>query len=44
MIWLTRRGDVMGALVNRRPTTLAASVVAMVIIGLNLFLLYDTFT
>ena len=38
----TRRADVMGALVNRRPTTIAASVVAALIIGLNVFLLYQT--
>ena len=33
----------MGALVNRRQTTVLASVVAAMIIGLNAFLLYDTF-
>ena len=43
MILLTRRADVMGALVNRRSTTLLASVVAALIIGLNGFLLFDTF-
>jgi len=42
MILLTRRPDVMGALVNRRATTIVASVVAALIIGLNAFLLYDT--
>ena len=43
MILLTRRRDVMGTLVNRRLTTAAASVVAAVIIGLNVYLLWATF-
>ena len=43
LVLLTRRRDVMGALVNRRVTTLTASLVAAVIIALNLFLLADTF-
>jgi manganese transport protein len=43
MVLLTRRADVMGALVNRRLTTVVASVVAALIISLNLFLLYETF-
>ena len=43
MILLTRRSDVMGALVNRRSTTLLASVVAALIIALNVFLLFETF-
>ena len=43
MILLTRRADVMGALVNRRGTTVLASVVAALIISLNVFLLYETF-
>jgi manganese transport protein len=34
----------MGALVNRRVTTIAAFVVAAIIIALNLVLLYLTFT
>jgi manganese transport protein len=42
MVLLTRRRDVMGALVNRGATTLLASVVAALIIGLNLFLLEQT--
>jgi manganese transport protein len=41
MILLTRRADVMGALVNRRVTTLAASLVAVVIIALNVYLIAD---
>ena len=43
MILLTRRKDIMGALVNRRATTAVAGVVAALIIGLNVFLLYQTF-
>jgi manganese transport protein len=43
MVLLTRRADIMGALVNRRLTTVIASVVASLIIALNLFLLYETF-
>jgi manganese transport protein len=42
MIVLTRRADVMGELVNRRVTTIVASVVATLIIALNLFLIVDT--
>jgi len=43
MILLTRRADVMGALVNRRGTTIVASIVAALIISLNVFLLQQTF-
>jgi len=43
MILLTRRADLMGALVNRPHTTAIASVVAALIIGLNGFLLWETF-
>jgi manganese transport protein len=43
MILLTRRADVMGTFVNRRGTTIVASVVAAMIIGLNMFLLEQTF-
>jgi manganese transport protein len=43
MVLLTRRPEIMGALVNRRLTTFVASVVAALIICLNAFLLYDTF-
>lgn len=42
MVLLTRRADVMGALVNRRATTVAASAVAAVIILLNGYLVVDT--
>ncbi|MBV9315181.1 MAG: Nramp family divalent metal transporter [Pseudonocardia sp.] len=43
MVLLTRRRDVMGGLVNRSITTLAASTAAVLIIMLNGYLLYDTF-
>ncbi|MEA2348127.1 MAG: manganese transport protein [Thermoleophilaceae bacterium] len=43
MVILTRRKDVMGALVNHKATTALASIVAAAIIGLNGFLLYQTF-
>jgi manganese transport protein len=43
LVLLTRRRDVMGALVNRRVTTTAAAVVAALIIALNGFLLVQTF-
>ena len=43
MILLTRRRDVMGALVNRSTTTAVAAVVAALIIALNAFLLFETF-
>jgi manganese transport protein len=43
LVLLTRRRDVMGALVNRRLTTGVASVVAALIIALNAFLLFQTF-
>ena len=43
MILLTRRTDVMGAFVNRRSTTVVASIVAALIIALNVFLLQQTF-
>ncbi|MCX6997235.1 MAG: Nramp family divalent metal transporter [Kiritimatiellaeota bacterium] len=39
LIWFTRRRDVMGVLVNRRLTTLAAVIIAALIILLNLYLL-----
>src|SRR6185295_1427784 len=42
LVLLTRRADIMGALVNRRVTTVMASIVAAMIIALNGFLLYET--
>jgi manganese transport protein len=43
LILFTRRSDVMGVLVNRRSTTALASLVAGLIIALNVYLLYQTF-
>jgi len=37
----TARGDLMGVLVNRRPTTLVFGAVTLLIIALNMFLLYQ---
>ena len=42
LVLLTRRRDIMGALVNRGITTVVAAVVAALIIALNAFLLADT--
>jgi manganese transport protein len=42
LLLLTRRRDVMGVLVNRRITTFAATIVAGLIIALNVFLLFRT--
>jgi len=42
LVMLTRRRDIMGTFVNRRLTTVAASVVAALIIALNGFLIYET--
>jgi manganese transport protein len=43
LVIFTSRRSLMGGLVNTRLTTIAASVVAGLIIALNLFLLYETF-
>jgi manganese transport protein len=43
LVLFSRDRSLMGALVNRRVTTLAASVVAALIIALNVVLLYLTF-
>ena len=42
LVYFTARRDIMGALVNRRITTVAASVIAAVIVALNIFLLGQT--
>jgi manganese transport protein len=42
LVMFTRRRDLMGVLTNHRITTIVASVVAALIIALNLFLLYQT--
>jgi manganese transport protein len=44
LVLLTRRADVMGALVNRGTTTAVATGIVSVIVGLNLYLLFVTFT
>ncbi|TMK61438.1 MAG: divalent metal cation transporter [Actinobacteria bacterium] len=43
LVLLTRRRDVMGELVNRRLTTVVAMAVASLVVGLNVFLLGQTF-
>ena len=42
LVWFTARRDIMGDLVNRRVTTVAASAIAAVIVALNIFLLAQT--
>jgi len=41
LVWLTARRSIMGSWVNRRVTTVAASVVTLLVVGLNLQLLLD---
>jgi len=43
LVLFTRNRELMGGLVNRRVTTVAASVIAAVIISLNVYLLEQTF-
>ncbi len=43
LVMFTSRMDVMGVLVNRRSTTVLASLAAAIIVLLNLYLLYQTF-
>jgi manganese transport protein len=42
LVIFTSRSDIMGDLVNRRSTTVAASLIAAVIVLLNLYLIYKT--
>ena len=42
LVMFTRRPDIMGDLVNKRITTIIASLVAAVIVMLNVYLLYKT--
>jgi manganese transport protein len=42
LVYYTARRDIMGVLVNHRVTTILASLVALLIVGLNLFLLYQS--
>ena len=44
LVLLTRRTDIMGPLVNRRPTTIAATCVTALVVTLNGYLLYLTAT
>jgi manganese transport protein len=44
LVMFTRRADIMGDLVNRRITTFSAVLIAVLIVLLNAFLLYKTFT
>jgi manganese transport protein len=43
LLLLTRRRDIMGTFVNNRLTNLTAATIAVLIIALNVYLLYDTF-
>ncbi|MBI5487389.1 MAG: Nramp family divalent metal transporter [Deltaproteobacteria bacterium] len=43
LVWFTADRKAMGVLVNRRLTTAAASLVATLIVGLNIYLLLRTF-
>ena len=43
LVMFTRRKDLMGVLVNRRLTTVAAALAAALVVVLNLYLLYQTF-
>ena len=42
LVMFTRRKEIMGELVNKRPTTIITSLIAALIIALNVYLLYDT--
>ncbi len=42
LVLFTRRADIMGTLVNRRMTTVLTTLVAALIVALNLYLLYRT--
>jgi manganese transport protein len=42
-VMFTSKREIMGVLVNHRATTIAATLVAALISGLNIFLLYQTF-
>jgi manganese transport protein len=44
LILFTRRSDLMGELVNRQGTTVLVSIVAALIVALNGYLLYQTFS
>src|SRR5256714_375609 len=44
LVVFTGKREIMGALTNQRSTTVVAAVIAAVITGLNVFLLYQVFT
>jgi manganese transport protein len=43
LVLLTRRRDVMGVLVNRRATTVAAGCITAVIVALNVWIIASVF-
>jgi manganese transport protein len=43
LVIFTGKREIMGALVNQRVTTIVAAIIAALISGLNIFLLYQTF-
>ncbi len=43
LLGFCRRRDIMGGLVNHRATTVVATVVVALVVGLNAFLLFETF-
>jgi manganese transport protein len=43
LVLFTRRRDLMGVLVNRRGTTALAVLATAIIVGLNLYLLFNVF-
>jgi manganese transport protein len=43
LVMFTHRREIMGDLVNKTTTTMLASLIAAIIIALNLYLLYQTF-
>ncbi len=44
LVYFTAHAKIMGTLVNKRVTTILGSLVAALIVALNLFLLYQIFT
>jgi manganese transport protein len=43
LIYFTRREEIMGVLTNKKITTVLSAICALVIIGLNIFLIWQTF-
>jgi manganese transport protein len=44
LIVITRDPAIMGEMVNQKVTTVAVTIVAIIIAGLNIYLLYDAFS